>query len=787
MKYAPIWCNPKLVLKVTASVGALIIAAGQANAQETTNAANANGADAGHRVQVALNDDDTNKSDIIVTGSNIRGNRDLSTSLTTITRDDFEKSGFLDVGQAIRSLPQNFGGGLSVENNAIGIAQDRANLNTSSATSPNLRALGPGATLTLLNGDRLPTAGVGLATDISLIPAAAIERVEVLADGASAIYGADAVAGVVNIITRRKFDGLEARGLYGGADDGMGTYKGSVLAGTTIGRFDGVLSAEYLRQNSLSAADREASQNLPLPYTVIPLQKRVSVMGSGTFEFSPNLRLVADGLFTSATQDSKAANAYYSSTTHNKNQEYVIDAGLDASVGSSWHASLLGRISENRSDLVSVGLLPDGTGFTTLFGRVTNNKSVQFNADGTLFNIPGGAVKASLGAAYRNEKIRDTDTPSVPVGRDVASIFGEIAVPLFSPEQSIPFIRRFTLTVAGRYDSYSAGLGSAFVPKFAAAWELSDQFELRGSYSKSYRVANLYEQTSAYTAYILNVQDNVPGGTSNILWLQGTGRALRPEKSDNINFQVRYHPTWIKGLDLSLGYYRFLYKDRIADPDPTIVATTDIRNILPAMLTRSPSQRQIGALIDGAGFFAGGDPTTVTVIADGRLLNVARTKISGFEGQLNYQAEVGRSTVSFNGSANYIDKFEDQLAATSAPVSRVGTIFSPPHWKARAQLGWSRAWVSASVAWNHTGAYNDNRLTDDVLPVGAWNTFDLGVTVHLTGNREKDTRVTFAATNLFNARPPYVAATSALRPANWDPTNASIVGRFVSVELVKKW
>src|SRR5262249_46664921 len=86
-------------------------------------------------------------------------------------------------------------------------------------SSINLRGLGAGSTLVLLNGRRLPTSGAGLLaqfSDISTIPLAAVERIEILKGGASAIYGSDAVGGVVNIITRKKLDGVRIE-LDGGA------------------------------------------------------------------------------------------------------------------------------------------------------------------------------------------------------------------------------------------------------------------------------------------------------------------------------------------------------------------------------------------------------------------------------------------------------------------------------------------------------------------------------------------------------------------------------------------
>lgn len=787
MKNSSNWCKLNLALRTSVAIGALILSAGQARAQDAANTAPANG-DGDRSVQLALNDDDDKNSDITVTGSYIRGNRDLSTSLTTITRDNFEQSGFLDVSQAINSLPQSFGGGLNATNSILAISADNASQNNSRATSPNLRALGAGATLTLLNGSRLPSSGAGLAVDISMIPTAAIERVEVLADGASATYGADAVAGVVNIITRRRFDGIEARALYGTAADGLGTYRGSLLTGVNIGRFSAVLSGEYQHQDRLSAADRSATSGLPLPYDLSPLQKRGSVVGSATFEATDHIRLFADGLWSLTKMDSRDTNSYLTETVHNRNEEYVFSAGAEVGIGSDWQAKLTGRIAHNKSVNTGNAIYPDGSAFYNDWQRFTNLRSVDLTADGKLFELPGGPVKASLGAAFRNEDVRSkTGTPPA-TERNVASVFGEVSIPVISPEQNIPFVRSLSLSAAGRYDTYSQGLGSAFVPKFAGAWNIGAGFEIRGTYSRSYRVASLYEQTPSYYVFLVPVKDNVPGGISNILLAGGTGGKLGPERSQNVDVQIRYQPEAIRGLSLSLGYYSFLYKDRIANPDPAFISQTDITNAFPATLTRSPTQQQISDLLGGAYYFTGGDTSSVTAIADDRLRNISKTKISGFEGQFNYDATIGRSTVSFTGSVNYINKFDDYLGPDSAPTHRVGTVFSPSHWRSRAQANWSRGNLAAAAAWNYVGAYEDNRLGPAAtVPVDAWNTFDLSFTVHLTGDRDHDTRLTLAATNLFDARPPFIAGASSLAAANFDPTNASAIGRFVSIELVKKW
>ena len=109
-----------------------------------------------------------------------------------------------------------------------------ANQNITGGSSLNLRGLGADATLTLLNGRRMAYGGFTQSVDISAIPLEAVERIEIVADGASAIYGSDAVGGVGNVVLRREFDGVSAGARFGRASQGgLGTREYNLTAGTT--------------------------------------------------------------------------------------------------------------------------------------------------------------------------------------------------------------------------------------------------------------------------------------------------------------------------------------------------------------------------------------------------------------------------------------------------------------------------------------------------------------------------------------------------------------------------
>jgi iron complex outermembrane receptor protein len=136
------------------------------------------------------------QGEMVVTGTQIRGAQP-SSPMVTITQEDMRLAGHNNLGEMVRALPQNYSGG---QNPGVLIGSNNPNANFTGSSSFNLRGLGPSATLTLLNGTRLPYDGDIQAIDVSVVPLSAIERVEVLLDGASAIYGSDAVGGVANII-----------------------------------------------------------------------------------------------------------------------------------------------------------------------------------------------------------------------------------------------------------------------------------------------------------------------------------------------------------------------------------------------------------------------------------------------------------------------------------------------------------------------------------------------------------------------------------------------------------
>ena len=218
------------------------------------------------------NEDGTNADDtaIVVTGSRIQGlPTDGPVQTISVTRQDIVESGAGTVIEVLQDLPVTTGGGSTFSTATAGPLSSDTPVGASAVS---LRGLGASSTLTLINGRRAQISafarGQESFIDASSIPLAAIETVEVLPSGASAIYGADAVAGVVNYVLRDDFEGLEISASYGNSTAGTdeGRYNITAVAGTRIGdRNQVMLVVDYFKRNPFFLRDRAISRESVRP------------------------------------------------------------------------------------------------------------------------------------------------------------------------------------------------------------------------------------------------------------------------------------------------------------------------------------------------------------------------------------------------------------------------------------------------------------------------------------------------------------------------------------------
>ena len=236
-----------------------------------------------------------------ITGSNIkRVDAETASVIQVITREDIQKSGVNTVAELLRAVPAISGGALNDYNAGNGFGR--------STQSASLRGLGSIGTLVLLNGRRVapapvadPNTGQGQAYNLNTIPLAAIERVEIQKDGGSAIYGSDAIAGVINFILKKDYQGGEVTVTSGATT--RNEFRNASVSGTVgfgdlaKNRYNVLISGEYFRREAASFNDpdgvdnegyaRLASRNVlsasASTFTPVPNYFRERTVGNGVF------------------------------------------------------------------------------------------------------------------------------------------------------------------------------------------------------------------------------------------------------------------------------------------------------------------------------------------------------------------------------------------------------------------------------------------------------------------------------------------------------------------------
>ncbi|MDH3747384.1 MAG: TonB-dependent receptor [Gammaproteobacteria bacterium] len=228
--------------------------------------------------------DEGTLEEIVITGSRIRTGRQApSIPIDTVSADDIKLSGYQNVEEVLNNMPQ-FVPSRTASTNST------ADPNATGAATLDLRGLGGQRTLVLVNGRRYMFFDSSQRTDINNIPASLIERVEVVTGGASAVYGSDAVGGVVNFILRDDFEGVEIRSQLNQTSEGDGDVfdVSLTLGGNFAGdRGNAVVAFNYLDRDPIMTTDRSFSESVLTDVTDTSGNR---VLGPGGSSFVPNGR-----------------------------------------------------------------------------------------------------------------------------------------------------------------------------------------------------------------------------------------------------------------------------------------------------------------------------------------------------------------------------------------------------------------------------------------------------------------------------------------------------------------
>ena len=758
---------------------------------------------------------DIELDEVTVTGTHIRGEIPVGASPFSVDREDFDTFGIATVDSLGRYMLENFSGADSLAtlntNGNVGSLQQGAATNIFGGAGFDLLGLGSGATLTLLNGHRIAPGSLdGSMVDVSLIPLSAIDHIEVLTDGASAIYGSDAVAGVVNIVTRRALEGAESSLRYGrSTEGGAGEFTGSQLLGHAWPSGSVLLDYEYDDRQGLDASLRNWIGPEEGPYSLIPENHRESLFLNLTQNLD-NTSFAFAGLYS--TREFRMNGLDLSTSGFVPNSE---TGGGHANLGwtaitverdlpAAWHLSSTATYS-SMNQWRSGEEYPDGLAgdyFNSALQADSEISGIEVSASGRLLRLPGGALRLALGGGFRSESFRGSvpsiePLPTVYESRTDLNAYGEVIVPIFGEHSSFPGARRLELSFAYRVDSYSH-FGAPSNPKWGFIWEPTPGLTLRGTQGTSFKAPLISQFDASTTSYTTLLPSGTPGGKpTDALVINGGSQDLQPEKSKSFTTGIDWVPVRWPHIRGSMTYFNITYDNRIqsqnieAKPFEAQPQLFSISSLNPSLDQVLPLFQAPGFQQDGAGL----GPAGVTVLIDNQLANAATTVEQGVrvDGQYTFdEGELGRWELSFSGNYLLVDRTSIETYFPQA-TNVANTIAEPPKFRLRGGISWRYRNLAADLMLNHTSGYQ-NTLFSPTQDIGSWTTEDLDLKLNLPrqSTLSGDLSLVLNIQNLADRRPPFLAIPAGdiaigRSAVPFDGTNASAVGRYVSLEIRKGW
>ena len=769
----------------------------------------------------AAADSESANQEIVVTGTNIAGRPPIGSPVVTITRDDIERQGASSVRDVLAQATQNFNGG-GTDPNRVGPAFFNSGAisvtNTDFSSSANLRGLGPGATLILVNGQRL-TASAGSGgdySDISQIPISAIERIDILTDGASAIYGSDAVAGVVNIILRSNFRGAETRlrlGTYsqpGGEEAFLSQTIGAGWHGGNI-----LITGQISHNEEVRASDRNATRGVLAPggigdYFIAPRGEGRSITARVNQSLSPSVRIDGTASYSRRESDSFFVNELFSNfgiisdvTFSNLSEQFSFATTLTADLSPRWSLRASGGYSRNsydQSNPIDANTGPDGL---QKFAGIASQINAEIAVSGSLLRLPAGFVRMASGLGIRRDSLRTSiDSNGTLSGFGPAAStnrygYAELSIPLISNAGR----EVLSASVAARYENYSS-FGSEVSPKLGVSLSPVEGLTLRSSFSRSFRAPRLQQLDPANRSIFLAtiVDPRNPPNRIRILRRGGTQDELGPERSRNFTAGIDFRPSFIRGLLLSATLYDIRFSNQIGTPNvPIATYLAD-----PALQSRvafagSPGfAEQVSALLSGSSGSVGGCPAQYRsgtaclepagnfgVIIDGRIANLAEFRNRGFDARLEQNIPAFGGNIVAQIAWTHLFRYDRQIIRGAPRIDVLDTIYNPVSDRVRAEGFWRDDRFNIGIVATYTGSYQN---TSFIPPAGitSWLTFDLSGSFRVSSGPLSGVSIAFNVTNIFDRDPPFVSNPGQVGN-NYDSANADPFGRRFALTISKQW
>jgi iron complex outermembrane recepter protein len=850
-------------------------------------------------------------TEVIVTGSRIRGVAPVGSNLISVDQDNLIKVPATNTVDMLRRVPQISGYG-SNEQMKFQSGPTGSGTNATRVETVNLRGVGASATLVLFDGLRVPAGGLGgTQVDVTSLPVSALERVEVVADGASAIYGSDAVAGVVNFVPKTRVDEWESRAQVGLAD-GFDTLSVSQTLGGDWGSGGWMAAVQHSENSHLNGRERDfyksdlgalggrdyrstqcnpgtiiangvsyaipeggvtpATANQLVPNTVnrcelyrtgdiIAQQRRESAYFNVDQNIGERFTVFLRGVGArreyeaddysqgSTTQVTRltvpASNAFFvrppgSSGPVSVDYFYGPDQGTlefagdssyyqlilggTAQLWSDWQANWKTGWSRTEDELVAVNFLaaqqsaalassdpnvalnpfgrndPSKIGyiFTNLFNPFADYELLTntLDASGSLFDLPGGAVRVALGVDYTDYTINtgnyrgDIAAPVymlTPSDRQIRAAFGELFVPIFGDANGRAGLRSLELSLAGRLDDYS-DVGRTSNPKIGINYSPIDSLAFKGSYGTSFKAPgtnNLAVDRPGSALIVFSATDPLsPTGTSIGLNINAGNPDLAPEEAETYSFSAQFKPESIPGLTLNATWFSIESTGGIL----SVPAQSALTNPLYApFVTRNPTQAQVDAIVAAYPQLlvrSGTLNPLPAFVVDTRPLNSGGFQLEGidFVGGFDVPSQYGDFYFGLNGTYN--TDWEVRVT-DDAPASKLlDRVNNPLRLRMRGELGWQLGGWSTDAILNYVNGYQNTQVSP-TQKVDSYVTLDLRGAYRFGEQGNLFTRgltLTVSVANALDEDPPFVDVESGI-----DAANASAIGRMIALTLQKNW
>lgn len=538
--------------------------------------------------------------------------------------------------------------------------------------------------------------------DLSWVPSAAVAEVQLLKDGASAIYGTDAVAGVVNLILLEEPEDNETRARYATTTrTGRQEVSVSQTLGTTgeHGAIVGV--ASYVNDTALTVDERTRTADVARPENIYPSNKQLSVYVAGRYE--PGDAWTLRGQFIQSRIEAEAAgfwpDGHLTLPILRDRLHGAFSADYEGEQG--WKAAITAVGSREDTDFAFYVFPADALTWDRERSQVQRlTQSLwSLSAEGSgainLFFIEDLAI--AIGAEHREEaytrQLRSPGVQSEGSGRLVDSLYAELQMPLIRQihEDEVRDVLR--LSFAGRYDLYS-DVGGRRNPKLGMAWTPRVGIEGRFTWGQSLRTPTVGEEsTSAGRGtdrhvgfYSFRRADG--RGTEPVALLLGS-TPLRPEASRHWTVGLGVGPEILKGWAVELTYFNISYRDRIvaAPVHPEVLRDPDLGNFIQTFATPAELQealrQQVGGPVEyadrigatyGGGEFGEHPQDVAVTYYDSRLTNAAVLRTHGVDVGVRYiNGDLKTGQWQLGVDATLTRKLETVFAPEAAAVDFVGT------------------------------------------------------------------------------------------------------------------